>query len=820
MKPTSCANWETGWNIEVLLVLLPILDTSIDTSVAPFSFYTPSSLGKSHQFTQHRARITGHNPRFVGLARRARAHDDWPPQALSCRIAELAPVMEGQGAKDGHTLDALDFPNGDLRSQPASSDSDSDGSGAGETLHLSRYTTNISTTPERGYVPHIATQMSSVQVPYDQYDANDDGIHEEQHDSIAPLARSSVQNYSPTGYHSSSTSSPWTTQSYTTNPTPTSTYGWEDSRPRGLSGSNMDGISERTSASSTPKPERPGYSRTPSNAYAPGPARRPSQHPSLHSSSSNTKTRNSTNKLHRLNPDAEYRAQKKLYAQRLQRENADQESLLSPETYPPSLGHSSGTESDDESGSLNDYPEGDPYDQETLLYYGEETMPSPEELKVPANRERLEWHSMLENVLTGDVVRQEKKRITGVTDALTDKATLSAEIWLGVRAKCTGRTLPVQKKILEDQRTKIAGWIEDIVSFEIRGEAEVGKSPKQQVEEIVGLIEKCERLYPTRKAFEEAHPRAASDAYQESCDGLIAWHNTTALISTEIGILHAWVGNQELDFHKSIDGNAGDSALNDDATFIDRILKEDGLKQLQDERKAKEDAKDSKEARRVIKEKLNRERPMILHGINDVIFKAKSTLISNAQFFHRKHLPPYIEELLTLINFPSRLLAEIVSVRLTYAGRIKDPEKQNLMMAEQMISQFQVLLSLAVKIKSDYLQQAAPEPGWELPYCLDENFDETVLNALKYYFKMLGWKLSANRNSFKEAEILDQEWEFANALGRFFEGGDVEVAEQFRYVHLHANNAVTLADGLKWFDIAIAIPFDTLLRERIEATTQ
>ncbi|KAK3078478.1 hypothetical protein LTS18_007410, partial [Coniosporium uncinatum] len=44
---------------------------------------------------------------------------------------------------------------------------------------------------------------------------------------------------------------------------------------------------------------------------------------------------------------------------------------------------------------------------------------------------------------------------------------------------------------------------------------------------------------------------------------------------------------------------------------------------------------------------------------------------------------------------------------------------------------------------------------------------------------MLNWKLSANKNTFKEAEILEQEWDFCNKIGRNLEGGDVEVAEQF-----------------------------------------
>lgn len=99
-----------------------------------------------------------------------------------------------------------------------------------------------------------------------------------------------------------------------------------------------------------------------------------------------------------------------------------------------------------------------------------------------------------------------------------------------------------------------------------------------------------------------------------------------------------------------------------------------------------------------------------------------------------------------------------------------------------MISQFQILMRAAVNIKQRYMDIARPEPGWDLPPCIDENFDSVVLDAMRYYFKLLNWKLQANKNTFKEAEILEQEWDFCNEIGRHLDSGDIEVAEQFRCV--------------------------------------
>ena len=547
-----------------------------------------------------------------------------------------------------------------------------------------------------------------------------------------------------------------------------STYGWTPTSSVGSSvmrrqgslpahtssapvGGPYEGLPTTSMHSAQPRPSiRPGAVRTSSNVYAP--ARRPHQY----SISGTSRQRTGSTGRGRRNPNAEYRAQEKAYVQRIRQDAPENDFYGEPRT--PSLGYSSGTESDDDgSPTTKHYHDEDPYDQEVMLYYGnDDASPSVEELKIPANRERLEWHAMLANVLTGDVVKQEKKRLIGGPEQQGGN-TLRTELWMGVRAKTCGRTVAAQRRFIEDGRSKIQTELDRIVSFEIKGEAEVGKPPAEQVQEIVKKIEKIEGLYPTRDGFETAHPRAAQQSYKDTCAAVIAWHNTTELINTELSVLQAWVGNEELDFTKARQRPEDEESKNhlfDDSSFIDRILKEDGLKSLQGENS-------------------------LLNGVNTVIQKAKHTLISNAEAFIERHLPPYIEELLTLINFPSRLIQEIIRMRLSYAKKMKDPAQQGVMMAEQMILQFQILLKLAVEIKAAYNSIAQPQTGWDLPPCIDDGFDGVVVEALKFYFKMLNWKLMANKNTFKEAEILEQEWDFSNELGRHLDGGDVEVAEQF-----------------------------------------
>lgn len=535
-------------------------------------------------------------------------------------------------------------------------------------------------------------------------------------------------------------------------PSHVATWSSTTSRPRGASVGTpvvMDKLPSADGATPEIRPQRPsGPARTPSNTYAP--QRRPPQYISFQ----NDRQRSSSSKRNsRRDPNAQYQAQEKAYVQRIR---ADPQAWYSHFDEAQNMSIAVGDSDLEEPSPSSEVPfEDDAYDPDIQLFLTDDNQPTIEELKNPKNQERLEWHSMLASVLKGDVVKQEKQRLLGSAESKRSAAQNSA-IWLGVRAKQCGRSIALQKKLIEEARAGLDPIIEEIIKFEIKGETEIGKPPIKQVEDIVEQIERCEGLYSTSKELETAHPRVASEEYRSSWEAVFAWHNTTILINTELAILQKWVGNQELDFSKA--RNKPENVdLSDDSSFLDRIMKEDGLKTLQGKHN-------------------------MLHGIGEVIQKAKSTLIENANSFAKRHLPPYIEELLTLINFPSRLIQEIIRVRLSYAKNMRDPAQQSPILVDQMISQFQILMRVAVEIKQRYLDIARPEPGWDLPPCIDENFDSVVLDALKYYFRLLNWKLNANKNTFKEAEILEQDWEFSNHIGRQLEGGDIEVAEQFRYV--------------------------------------
>ncbi|CAJ2513272.1 Uu.00g013910.m01.CDS01 [Anthostomella pinea] len=525
-----------------------------------------------------------------------------------------------------------------------------------------------------------------------------------------------------------------------------------------------------SATSSTRSQQRPHPMRTPSSTYAP--QRGPQSQPSFMSTRSTSRRRD---------PADKFRDQEPAYL-RMMRQDRPPPGYFDP--YTPSEVYS-----DEESEGETPSSEGvfdDRFNDETIMFQNliDDTQPTEDDVKDPVNRERLEWHGMLAAVLTGDVVKQEKRRLLGTSESEGAQKAHQTDLWLGIRSKTTGRSFAVQRRIVDEARDNLDRIIDEIIRFEVQGEAEAGKPAVEQIGDIVKKIEKCESCYSSWKVLGDSHRTATSQAFHEAYDAVMSWYNTNEMINTELSILKKWVGNDELDFHKTEQRSPGTNELSDETSFLDRLLKEDGLRSLHD------DDDEAAKQENALKTKTLIRRSM-LAPISNTIAKAKETLIMNSGAFHKRHLPPYIEEILTLISFPSRLIEEIIRVRLAYARKMKETTQQTPILQDQMISQFELLLKLAVRIKQETLAVSQAQPGWQLPPCIDESFDQVVLDALKYYFKMLNWKLSRNKNTFKEAEILDQEWNFANEIGRHLQGGDVEVAEQFSNLTYKALNRLS-----------------------------
>ncbi|BFZ57643.1 Suppressor of Sensor Kinase (SLN1) [Savitreella phatthalungensis] len=454
-----------------------------------------------------------------------------------------------------------------------------------------------------------------------------------------------------------------------------------------------------------------------------------------------------------------YQAQERAYVQKLQNEPGD-------DYYAAGLGKNDLQADDGEEEDEDDLLGGDELDafagsyeemdmrvqSPTDDYMSSISHALQEDLAHPQNRARLEWLTMLASVLTGDVVRSEKKRISGTVGTI-DEGQAMSEIWYGLRAKLARRSLANQKRIFQDARAALDPILESVTKFQIRGRDVTSLTPREQVSEILDQIDRCENLFPSHAQMVAAKPIVATELFIKNFSALTSWHSVTNAIHTQLTILRKWTGNDELDITQpgsNTDESAPGTGLNEES-FIERVLKENGLETLFQKRS--------------------------LGNIDLMMVRAKTTVIENSTTFAAMHLPAYLDELLLLINFPTKLIEEALRLRLVFAKRLEDP---TMVMVDQMIEDFVRLLEVAVAIKKQYMKTTAPEPGWQLPPCIDENFDSVVLQAIEFYFRLLHWKLGSDaQNHFKEAEILEQEYDFLDRMAQYIEGGATLVAEQF-----------------------------------------
>ena len=429
----------------------------------------------------------------------------------------------------------------------------------------------------------------------------------------------------------------------------------------------------------------------------------------------------------------------------------------------------------------------------------------------PEGRERLEWQTMLSSVLSGEVLRSEKTRIGGEkpnSEVLRNE--MGSNIWWGIRARLRGRTAEEETQRVQERRERTVDTIlEEISSFKVinldehekqlanedkvptptpetlsapsKTEEDQSPTPKpppvappsafDQVLAILAKLAHAESLYPHRRALRQAKPVYDSAEFQRKVEALVSWSNVVLSLRTQIGILQKWTGSEELDV-KKIDAEepirgvgatsgATQAALGYDEekpvrppTFVERVMKEDSLQRTFEKR--------------------------TLSDLYALISSAKSTYLEHSDIFSTLNLPPYQAELTKLISFPTQLMEESLKVRLAYALKVADP---TVIVIDQLTEDFRLGIALACTIKKQYGAVIEPDEDrkWILPSCVRESYDEVLLESLKFFFRLLHWKLKSGSKAiyFRETEILEAEWEFLTESAETVKGGDLIVAEQF-----------------------------------------
>ncbi|KAK9463365.1 uncharacterized protein V1516DRAFT_15999 [Lipomyces oligophaga] len=535
------------------------------------------------------------------------------------------------------------------------------------------------------------------------------------------------------------------------------------SRPSSSHGQNLAGLNTNAHTS------RPTPVRVPSNTYAPvrrptsnEPNRRPARSSSTNRATGGRKQRppfqhpysqhsHNSDNSHVPRATDDFEAQQRFYFRRMRDD-------LDDEYYTRVVSQQGYNDSDDEEESpqmeipnRSDF-RADFYDSDisTPSVVGRER----DELTSPKNKERLEWQAMLTAVLTGEVVRSEKSKLKiGQSHGISLS---SPEVWLEIRAKVCGRSLAMQRKIVEDQRKEVPYILEDFMRFQIQGKDECSNSPEDQIKNVLHKLENCEALWRSTKRMREDIPIANTPDFIRRHEALLSWVSITDSINSQIGALKKWTGNDDLDLTRTPEIDAANGAITDHDPFIERIFKENDFGKVFDAK--------------------------IITMIRPLIVKARQTTIEQGPIFEEMRLPSYLEDLLLLLNFPTRLIQEIIRNRLSYSRKLMNP---TMMMIDQMLDVYRVALQQAIIIKQSYTTLSDFKPGWELPTVIDENFDTTLLDGLSFYLELLNRKLLGGSKTkralriFREAEYVEGEWNSLKDVGKFIEGADLEIAEQF-----------------------------------------
>jgi mitogen-activated protein kinase kinase kinase len=387
-------------------------------------------------------------------------------------------------------------------------------------------------------------------------------------------------------------------------------------------------------------------------------------------------------------------------------------------------------------------------------------------------RERLEWQTMLASVLDGDVLKTEKTRIAVALESSVDEQNSThLNIWLGIRARIHGTSEAEERKLLEESRLHtVDAVIEEILSFRVDP---VGgnnaTSALKQVNALMHRLDMAQSLYPSLKAFHVDKAVSLRPEFQARCDTLNTWSTVFISLRRQIALLSRWTGSDTLDVtqpntnaevpigsnhsHVAEDGR---TEIADGTSFVERVLKEESMQRTFEKG--------------------------FLTTVHSFISIARDAQVNLSILFKEMNLPTFENELVPLISFPTKLAQAGLCVLLDHVQKLKDPD---VLIIDQLTEDLKLNIGLACMLKRQYDAFLAPDPGgnWNLPQCISQDYDATILEALSILFRLIHWKFKAGMKGvyFKETDVLEAHWATFNDVSMTAPGGSLLVAEQLWY---------------------------------------
>ncbi|AET38221.1 mitogen-activated protein kinase kinase kinase SSK2 Ecym_2499 [Eremothecium cymbalariae DBVPG len=411
--------------------------------------------------------------------------------------------------------------------------------------------------------------------------------------------------------------------------------------------------------------------------------------------------------------------------------------------------------------------------------------------KNPLVQERLEWQTMLSNVLRGDIVKSEKTKLA--KQRMTNESTrqCSDDIWLELKSWLCGRTIEEQRTWFQYLRASTDEVFQKILDFRLEDDTDT-KTAFDNIEQLLGAYYKVVPYWKHRQQMHQEKPITNTDEFNFRLETMNSYVVLYTAFNTEIAALKRWIGNDDLDIKVACNTTGFEGVYKNDRSFAEQILKE-------------------KDIENIFQRKIfYRHAPWIL--------KAKCMHIEYAKNVVAMNLPSLQELLTTLLTFPLKLIKEIIHIRINYAKKLKQP---TMMMIDQMIDDFRVYIKLAVQIKytvSLYCNNHIIESS----SIIDSGFDKTVNEAIRYFFRLLNLKLvdSSKKSfkTFKEPEVLFVHWEDLKNVGCYIDGANEVVSVGFVNLTLRLLNRLhsyvltehnditklnTKAECEKWIAVAL-----------------
>ncbi|OAV92975.1 STE/STE11/SSK protein kinase, variant [Puccinia triticina 1-1 BBBD Race 1] len=429
----------------------------------------------------------------------------------------------------------------------------------------------------------------------------------------------------------------------------------------------------------------------------------------------------------------------------------------------------------------------------------------PAELR-PEEKERFEWQDMLTNVLTGEVLRTEKTRISEVSGAKDTSmrqqdASRMSDIWVGLRAYLRCRSMADEQRYLEDARLQMDQVLEDVRKFRVSS-----RIPKdeaiQRVQSLLLRVDWCETLYPSNKSLGRERPAWKEPEIVSKLETLRSWDNNVRGLRVQIGILQKFMRADKLDvIHPNLPQSSPTSSSLDPANQassssppIDSDPQAPSPPNSQPNNTGPANSKPSKQllepstfVERILQEgSVNRLFAQnTFDNLNRLIIKAKETMIKFLTSFETFRLPSYRDDLLVLANFAPSLMQEVLRIRLQNVKLLRsDLSELPPVLLQQLTDDFRTSLTHATAVKKFWMEIMKAETNWDmcLPEAERQAFDETLTNALKFFFRLLNTHILTGSNKTldsKDTEVVEGEWSFLKSAVAEIEGGDVLLGEHY-----------------------------------------